>query len=110
VGPVSRMRPEPAVAVIVRLSQVPMRPLGVATTSPAGSVSVKATPVRLVLGLGLVMVNDSDVVPLSGMLAAPKALVMVGLLGGGAGMSARAASAPDIFPIACSVQVIVVEP
>src|SRR5262249_32308254 len=68
------------------------------------------TPVRLVLGFGLVMVNASDVVPPSRTLAAPKALVMVGLLGGGTGMSARAARAPDIPPGPDSVQVIVVEP
>jgi hypothetical protein len=35
--------PEPAVAVIVPL-QVAANPLGVATTSPAGRVSVNATP------------------------------------------------------------------
>ena len=40
----------------------PVRPLGVATMSPAGNASVKATPVSAVEALGLVMVKDSEVV------------------------------------------------
>jgi hypothetical protein len=43
--------PEPATAVIVPEPQVPVRPFGVATTSPAGSVSLKPTPVRAVVVL-----------------------------------------------------------
>lgn len=43
--------PEPAVAVIVPLPQVPVRPLGVETTRPAGSVSLNATPLREVVVL-----------------------------------------------------------
>src|SRR6185437_15154950 len=38
----------PAVAVIVPLPQLPVRPFGVDTTSPAGSVSLNPTPVRAV--------------------------------------------------------------
>ena len=65
------------VAVMVPPPQLPVSPFGVDTTSPAGSVSVKATPVRAI-ALLLVMVKLSEVDPFSGMLAAPNALVMVG--------------------------------
>src|SRR5439155_23665042 len=51
---------------------------GVATTSPETRVSEKATPLKPVPVLGLVMVNVTLVEPLSGMLAAPNALLMVG--------------------------------
>src|ERR1700758_4006745 len=46
--------PQPAAAVAV--PQVLLRPLGVATTNPAGKLSVKATPIRP-MGLGFVMVK-----------------------------------------------------
>ena len=39
----------PAVAVIVPAPQVPVRPFGVETTRPAGSVSLKPTPVSAVV-------------------------------------------------------------
>lgn len=68
---------EPAVAVGTP-PQVLANPLGVATTKPAGKLSVKATPVSAVVPFGLLIVNVSEVVPLSGMLAAPNALLMVG--------------------------------
>jgi hypothetical protein len=71
------IEPEPAVAVTVPL-QVLLSPFGVATTRPAGRVSVKATPLSATPVLGLVMVNVSDVVPFSGMLAAPNALAIDG--------------------------------
>src|SRR5215471_15310684 len=51
---------------------------GLATTSPAGNVSVKATPVSATVGFGLVNVNDSVVVWPTGTNAAPNALVIVG--------------------------------
>ncbi len=42
----NRLTPfDPAVAVIVPPPQLPVSPLGVETTRPAGNVSVKATPV-----------------------------------------------------------------
>jgi len=44
----------------------------------AGTVSLNAIPVNAVAAFGLVMVNVKLVVPFSGMLAAPKALLMVG--------------------------------
>jgi len=71
------MLPEPAVAVAVP-PQVLFRALGVATTRPAGRLSVKAIPVRARLVFGFWMVNVSEVVPFNGMLAAPKALAMDG--------------------------------
>lgn len=65
---------EPAAAVAVP-PHVLLR-LGVEeTTNPAGRLSVNATPESARLVFGLVMLNVSDVVPFSGMLAAPKLLV-----------------------------------
>jgi len=52
--------------------------LGVEITSPAGSVSVKATPERLWVTLLFRTVKLSDVEPFSGMLAAPNDLVIAG--------------------------------
>ena len=57
---------------------VPVKPLGVATIRPLGSVSLKETFSSSVLAFGLVKVKVSEVVPFSGMLASPKALAMVG--------------------------------
>jgi hypothetical protein len=71
------MEPEPATAVAVP-PQVLLNALGVATTRPAGRLSVKAIPVSVTLVFGFWMVNVSDVVPFSGMVAAPNTLVMVG--------------------------------
>src|SRR2546423_1992604 len=58
--------------------QDPVRPLGVATTRPPGSVSPKATPVSATVALGLVMVKLSVVVAFRLMLAAPNALEIFG--------------------------------
>ena len=77
VPPVRVTLPEPAVAVTTP-PQVFARPLGVATTRPAGSASVKLTPVRVVTTSELVMVKLRLVVAFSGMEAAPKDLLMVG--------------------------------
>jgi len=77
VPPVRLTEPEPATAVAVP-PQVLFNPLGVATTKPAGRVSVNAMPVSARVVFGLLMVNVSEVVPFSGMLAAPKAFVMLG--------------------------------
>src|SRR5262249_30723923 len=69
--------PDPPTAVAVP-PQVLVR-LGVeATTRPAGRLSVKATPFSVTFVFALVMLNVSEVVPFNGMLAAPKALVMLG--------------------------------
>jgi hypothetical protein len=66
----------PAVAVIVPPPQAPLRPLGVEITRPAGSVSTKPTPVRVVVVFGLLIVKLKPVEPFSGMLAAPNALLI----------------------------------
>lgn len=68
----------PAVAVMVPAPQLPVRPLGVETTRPAGSVSVKPMPVNVFELLGLLIIKLSEVVPFNGMLAAPKTLAKVG--------------------------------
>ncbi len=70
--------PEPATAVIVPPPQEPVRPLGVETTRPAGRVSVKATPVSEMVVFGLLMVKLNEVLPPTGMVAAPNDLVIVG--------------------------------
>ncbi len=63
VAPLRLTVPVPAVAVIVPLPQLPVRPFGVATTSPAGNVSVNPTPVRAVDTFGLVISKDKVDVP-----------------------------------------------
>src|SRR5262249_11778304 len=68
----------PCVAVMVPPPQEPLKPLGVATTRPAGSVSLKATPVSVVVVLLFWMVKFRLVDPFSGMLPAPKALMITG--------------------------------
>jgi hypothetical protein len=71
------IEPDAAAAVTVPL-QVVANPLGVAIWSPAGNVSLKATPVSPIVVFGLFSVKVSDVFAFSRMLAAPKALVIVG--------------------------------
>ena len=78
VAPVRLMLPDPAVAVIVPLPHEPVRPLGVATSSPLGNVSVKATPVSAAEALLLVIVNIRLVLAFNRMLAAPNALAIDG--------------------------------
>jgi hypothetical protein len=77
--PFARMTlPLPAVAVVVP-PHVLVRPLGVATTSPVGKVSVKATPASAtVFAAGLVIVKLKLVVPFTGIMAAPNDLLMLG--------------------------------
>ena len=55
-----------------------MRPFGVETTRPAGSVSLNPTPVRAVALLLFWMVKVKLVEPFSGIEAAPNALMMIG--------------------------------
>jgi hypothetical protein len=69
--------PAPATAVAVP-PQLLLRLFGVATTIPAGKLSVKATPVSAIPVFGLVMVRVSEVVPFNGIVAAPKALAIDG--------------------------------
>src|SRR5260370_36761125 len=67
----------PATAVIVPPPQLPVKPLGFATTRPAGNVSLKPMPVSVDV-FGLLIVKPSEVVPFNAMLAAPNDLLMVG--------------------------------
>jgi len=79
VAAVRLTEPEAAVDTIVPPPQLPLSPLGDATTRPAGNVSVKCTPLsETVFAAGLVMVKVSEVVPLSEIEGAPKDLLMVG--------------------------------
>jgi hypothetical protein len=78
VAPERLTLPEPATAVMVPPPQEPVRPFGVETTRPAGRVSVNATPVSEVVVFGLSMVKLSEVLPFTGMEAAPNTFVIVG--------------------------------
>ncbi|HSJ42114.1 MAG TPA: hypothetical protein VK955_13830, partial [Xanthobacteraceae bacterium] len=66
----------PAIAVAVP-PQVFVNPFGVATTKPAGRLSVNATPVCGPLAFGLATVNVSDVVLDNAIVGAPKAFRIV---------------------------------
>lgn len=72
----------PCAAVIAPPSvaqEPPLSPFGVDTANPAGSVSVKATPVsEVVFATGFVIVNVKLVVPFTGIVAAPKAFAIDG--------------------------------
>jgi hypothetical protein len=83
VPPVSKIVPLPAIAVAVP-PHVLVRPLGVFTTSPAGRLSVKATPLSGGAVFGLLIVKVSEAVPLAFMDAGPNALLIVGGNGGAA--------------------------
>src|SRR5713226_3518102 len=75
------MDEDPTTAVAAP-AQLVVRLLGLATISvpgaAVGNVSVNATPVSVRLALVLLSVNVRLVVPLSGIVAAPKAFRMVG--------------------------------
>ena len=71
-------RPVPPVAVIVPVPQLPIRPLGVETTRPAGRVSVKSTALSADVELGLPIVKLSEVELFSGIDVAPNDLEIVG--------------------------------
>lgn len=71
----------PALAVIVAV-QLLLRWLGVATSKPAGNVSLADTFISVTVEFGFANVKVSEVVPLSGILAAPKLLAIVGATGG----------------------------
>jgi hypothetical protein len=83
---------EPIVAVITPAPHVPVRPFGEAITRPAGKLSVKLTPARALPVFGFVIVKVREVVPLREMLAAPKALLMVG-------GATTVSEAIDVFPV-----------
>jgi hypothetical protein len=70
---------DPGVAVTVPPPQfLTVRSFGENTTSPAGKVSVKETPVRVTVLLGLTTARTRPPTPLSGMLGAEKTLSMSG--------------------------------
>ena len=69
---------DPLMAVIVPPPQLPLRPLGVATTISAGNVSVKAIPVSWPAGFGFMIVKFRLVVPPSGIVPALNDFVIVG--------------------------------
>ena|SRR5271157_757574 len=70
--------PDPGVAVMFApVPQLPVRPLGVDTTSPEGSESVTATPVSGT-AFELAIVNCNDVLAFKRMLVAPNNLLIVG--------------------------------
>src|SRR5438105_2984580 len=68
-APLRLIEPLPAVAVMVPPPQLPVSPLGVATTRPAGRVSLKPTPVSVVTTLLFWIVKLRLVDPLSGIEA-----------------------------------------
>src|SRR5262245_9064895 len=76
VAPLRLIVPDPAVAVMVPPPHEPVSPLGVATTRPAGRLSVNATPVSAVVS-GLVIVKVRLVLPPTAMADAPNAFTMV---------------------------------
>src|SRR5262249_34224953 len=86
VAPERLTLPLPAVAVMVPPPHEPVRPLGVATESPAGNVSVNATPVSAAEALGLLIVKVSADVPPTGTDEGVKPLAIAG---GDSGFTAR---------------------
>jgi len=78
--------PDPAVAAMAPLPQLPVNPSGVATSKPLGNVSVKPIPVSDEPALGLANWNVNEVIPFNAMFAAPKDIEIVGgsiITGGG---------------------------
>src|SRR5262245_17865432 len=79
VPPLKLMLPEPATAVTVPPLQLPVTPLGVATTTFVGKGSVKATPVsETAFTAGLVMVKLSVDTPLGAIAVGLNALAIDG--------------------------------
>ena len=95
-APVSDTDDDPSAAVAVP-PQVLVRFPGVATIRPLGRESVNATPLSVRLAFVLVRVNVRLVVPLSGMVAAPKTLAILGGL-----ITVRLAE--EVFPLPASVE------
>lgn len=94
VAPERETVPEAATAVAVP-PQVLARAFGAATTRPAGSGSVKVTPVRdCVFAVGFVRVKVSEVVALGAMLDAPKDFAIAG----GARTARLAEAVPPVPP------------
>src|SRR5215471_21432269 len=95
VPPLRLMLPEPAVAVTVPPLQLPLRPLGVATTRLVGNVSLKATPFSgSTLAAGLVMVKVSAETALGVIVEGLNALAIEG----GACTCTVAVAVPSVPP------------
>ena len=77
----------------------PIRPFGVEITSPVGKMSLKPTPVSVVVVLLFWMVNESEVLPFSGIEAAPNAFMITG-----GAVTVRLAF--DVLPVPPSVELI----
>jgi hypothetical protein len=77
-APERLMVPDPAFAVAVPPLQFEVKPLGLATTSPDGSGSAKATPVSAAKLFGFVMTKLTVVVPPGRNLPGEKVLVILG--------------------------------
>jgi hypothetical protein len=99
VAPVRLITFVPCVAVIVPPPQVPVCPLGVEMIKPAGSVSLNPTPLRDCVVFALLIVKLKDVVPLSGTLVAPNALIITGA-------ATTVMLAFEVFPVPPSIDVI----
>ena len=94
VAPVSETVPDPA-AAITAPPHVLAKPFGVATTIPAGSASVNATPVSpTVFATGFVIVNVNEVDAFNAMLAAPNTFAIEG----GASTVTLAEAVPPVPP------------
>ena len=79
VAPASVILADPDVAVMVPPPHEPVSPFGVATVSPAGSVSTNATPVSATaLATGFVIVKLSAEFVFGGTFAGVKALEIEG--------------------------------
>src|SRR5205814_9782857 len=72
----------------------PVKPLGVDTTNPVGSVSENASPVRVMAASGLVIVNVRGRLSPTPMLASPNAFVITGPLA-----VSTVRDAVEVFPV-----------
>jgi hypothetical protein len=70
-APAKLMVLDPATAAIVPPPQLPVMPLGDATCSPDGNVSLNAIPLSGSVVFGLFTVNVRELVPFSGIAAKP---------------------------------------
>jgi hypothetical protein len=93
----------PVFAAIVPPLHEPLNPLGVETTSPAGSVSVKPMPLKEAAALGFAMIKLRLVLPFNGIDETPNVLVMSGGATFAGGPTVRLADA--VLPVPALVDV-----
>jgi hypothetical protein len=93
----------PALAAIVPPLHEPLNPTGVETTSPAGSVSLKLTPLKEAVAFGFTITKLRLVLPFRAMDATPNVLVMRGGATFAGGPTFRLADA--VFPLPALVDV-----